>query len=198
MAGTDSVQLVPTIHLCRLLPAIVAIALSLAPPAHAAASDHDKSVCKRYVATRWGEGNRGRHQYWQCLKFARHHPGVFKDSSGEDIHGVFRYGELLCDKGYFKRGYRRSGLCAPWPRVAGGHFTGSAPVLLHCDHGYVYSVDREPKPGALLLPTEQHCNRRPAGAAGNWCPAGYTPVTTPRDRMLPSGVDCIRRQGTSE
>lgn len=170
-------------------------ALFLLAPAfvHAADSEHDKSVCKRYVDTRWGNDNRGRHQYWQCLKFARHHPGTFKDSSGEDIHGVFRYGELLCDQGYFKRGYQRGALCKAWPRVDGGHFTGSAPVLLRCDDGYVYSVDREPKPGALLLPTEQHCKRQPTGVTGKWCPAGYAPLPKQRDRMLPPGVDCIRR-----
>lgn len=179
----------------RPVPPMAVLVLALATPllVHAEASDHDKSVCKRYADTRWADDSRGKHQYWQCLKFARHHPGAFDAANGDDMHGIFRYGELLCDKGYFKRDYERGKLCAPWPQVSGGHFTGSAPALLHCDAGYAYSVDRAPEPGRLLLPSEQHCNRRPAGAAATWCPTGYDPVTGQRERMLPAGVNCIRR-----
>ena len=128
-----------------------------------------------------------------CYQWAAKNPDVAESLDPEAVNGRFRFGSLICRRGYWK-GYDQEGACEPWPDVENGTFGGNT---LKCDKGYLLIVDRAGTPENPVLLDEMACVAVPANRASsmNKCPRGTIAIKAmSRDdrRRYPNGADCAK------
>tara|TARA_R110002110_G_scaffold291986_2_gene506098 strand:+ start:66757 stop:67320 length:564 start_codon:yes stop_codon:yes gene_type:complete len=128
-----------------------------------------------------------------CYQWAAKNPAAVESLDPEAVNGLFRFGNLICNRGYWK-GYDQEGGCDPLPNVDNGRFAGNT---LKCDKGFLLIVDRAGTPENPLLIDEMACTAVPADRANsmNKCPRGTVAVKamSQDDRQrYPYGTDCAR------
>lgn len=128
-----------------------------------------------------------------CYQWAADNLATAESLEPDAVNGVFRFGSLICNRGYWK-GYDKAGRCEPLPEVKNGKFAGNT---LKCDKGFLLIVDRAGTPENPLLIDEMECAAIPADRVSsmNKCPRGTVAVKAmSRDdrQRYPYGADCAR------